>query len=684
MVMADKKMSIKEILAASEREAARHQWNGTFADYLAMVVENPSLAKLAHARIRDAILAKKVDTSPTGEPMYRLFEDDIFGLEDVLHRVVEYFEAAAQGTETRKRILLLLGPPASGKSTIVALIKQALEDYTRTDDGAVYAIAGCPMQEEPLHLIPDSLRPVLKDQYGIEIEGDLNPRNRYLLKTAHNGDIATMPVERVVFSEHEAVGIGYYVATNPNPDSSLLVGSIDSSQLEGDRTEVAGKAFRMDGEFNVANRGMIEFVEMFKADKHLLTTLLGLAQEQIIKMEKFGSIYADEVIVGHSNEGDFTTFAGDEHSEALKDRIIAIQVPYNLRVREEVKIYDKVTDEGALKGICISPLTLRVASTFAVLSRLDPPSRQGMSLLEKMRLYDGHLVGSYVRQDVIEMQRHHVGEGMQGISPRYVMNRLGAVASMPGLKCLTPLAALDSLWEGMGENISLDHDDKAKFIGFVTDTVKEYDNRALQEVQRAYEDSFDDTAAILLDSYLKSVRVYCTGAEPDAEGDVGFDEKDMRELERTINVSERDKKDFRHEINDLVSLFGRRLRKFEYTTEPRLQAAIEARLFPSPREVQRGLTRPRFARQRAEWSQRRISIVKRLIEKYGYCAVCAEDLLDYVTHVLQNSTVVKTPKNEGVEWLWGLYPTRESLVPPSDDASDEGGDEADSSDDDES
>ena len=674
--MADKRMSIQEILAASETEAARYQLSGTFADYLAMVVDNPSLAKLAHARIRDAILAKKVDTSPTGEPIYRLFEDDIFGLEDVLHRVVEYFEAAAQGTETRKRILLLLGPPASGKSTIVELIKQALEDYTRTDEGAVYAIAGCPMQEEPLHLIPDSLRPVLKDQYGIEIEGDLNSRNRYLLKTVHDGNIAEMPVERVVFSEREAVGIGYYVATNPNPDSSLLVGSIDNSQLDGDRTEVSGKAFRMDGEFNVANRGMIEFVEMFKADKHLLTTLLGLAQEQIIKMEKFGSIYADEVIIGHSNEGDFNTFAGDEHSEALKDRIIAIQVPYNLRVREEVKIYDKVTDEGALKGICISPLTLRIASTFAVLSRLEPPSRQGMSLLDKMRAYDGQMVGSYTRQDVIEMQRHHPGEGMQGISPRYVMNRLGAVASMPSLKCLTPLAALNSLWEGMGENISLDRADKAKFIGIVTDTVKEYNDLAVEEVQRAYEDSFDDTAAILLDSYLKSVRAYCSGVEPDAEGDVGFDERDMRELERTINVSERDKKAFRHEINDLVSLFGRRLRKFEYTTEARLKAAIEARLFPSPREVQRGLTKPRFARQRAEWSQRRISIVKRLIEKYGYCAVCAEDLIDYVTHVLQNSAVAKTPKNEGVEWLWGLYPTRETLVPPSDDMQGEDEDES--------
>ena len=666
--MPDNIMSIQEILAASKREASFYNWKGTFADYLAMVVENPSIAKLAHARIRDAILAKEVDTSPIGEPIYRLFEDDIFGLDDAVQRIVEYFKTAAEGSETSKRILLLLGPPASGKSTIVALIKRALEDYTRTDEGAVYAIAGCPMQEEPLHLIPHSLRPVLKRQYGIEIEGEMNPRNRYLLKTKYSGKIADMPVERVVFSEHEAVGIGYYVATNPNGDSSLLVGSIDTDRLEGDRREVAGQAFRMDGEFNVANRGMIEFVEMFKADKHLLTTLLGLAQEQIIKMEKFGSIYAEEVIIGHSNEGDFNTFALDEHSEALKDRIIAIQVPYNLRVSEEVKIYDKVMERGTTADICISPLSLRVASTFAVLSRLEQPVRQTTTLLDKMRLYDGRMIKSYTRQDVIEMKWHHPGEGMRGISPRYVMNRIAAVASIPDIRCVTPLAVLDSLWNGLSENVSLDQADRTAFISLVTDTVNEYNELAISEVQRAYPDSFDDTAAILLDSYLKSVRAYSSGEEPNSEGNASFDERDMQEIERPINIRDRDKKAFRQEIDRLASLLEKRNRRFEYTTEPRLRAAIESRLFSSTRELQRALTRPRFARQRAEWEQRRVSIVKRLIERYDYCAVCAEDLLEYVTQLLQNKTMFRTPKNEGVEWQWELYPTSTSLAPPSDKA----------------
>ena len=656
--MDDASMSIKEILAASEREAAQYEWKGTFADYLSMAIEKPSIAKLAHARVRDAILAQGVDTSATGEPIYRLFEDYIFGLEDVLEKIVEYFEAAAKGSETRKRILLLLGPPASGKSTIVALLKKALEDSTRTDDGAVYAIAGCPMQEEPLHLIPHSLRPGLKEQYGIEIEGELNPRNRYLLRTKYKGRIGEVPVERVVFSEHEAVGIGYYVATNPNADSALLVGSIDNDRLEGTRTEVAGQAFRMDGEFNVANRGMIELVEMFKADKHLLTALLGLAQEQVIKMEKFGSIYAEEAIIGHSNEGDFNTFTLDEHSEALKDRIIAIQVPYNLRVREEVKIYAKVNTRGEEAGVSIAPLALQVASTFAVLSRLDPPKSQGMTLLDKMRLYDGRRVGAYTRQDVADIKRQHTSEGMSGISPRYVMNRISAVASIPDIECVTPLAVLNSLWQGMSENISLDEAGKATSIGLVADTVSEYNELALGEIQRAYNESFDDTAALLLSRYIEDVRMY-------KSNDPELEEQDMQELERAVDIRERDKRAFRLEIDRLVTIYESRGREFDYTSEPRLKAAIEARLFPTTRDLQRDLTRPRSSRQRAEWTQRRISIVKRLIDKYGYCAVCAEDLLEYVTELLHNKTMLKTPKNQNVEWQWELYPTDATLVPPS-------------------
>ena len=315
-------------------------------------------------------------------------------------------------------------------------------------------------------------------------------------------------MERVTFSEQEAIGIGYFMANNPNPsDSSLLVGSVNTKRLEGDRLEVAGKAFRLDGEFNVANRGLVELVEMFKADSHLLTTLLSLAQEQIIKMEKFGSVYADEVIVGHSNQGDFDEFANDKSSEALKDRIIAVHIPYNLKVTEEVKIYRKMMKTSRMGDVHIAPLTLQAASAFSVLARLDPPDRQGMSQLNKLKLYDGHTVPHFSRQDVREMHRHHPMEGMSGISPRYVMNRIGAAASEPKVRCITPFGALGSLWEGLDENVSYEAD-VATRIALVTDTVKVYDDLAVRDVQIASEEAFEAKAKDLLASYLANLNSY--------------------------------------------------------------------------------------------------------------------------------------------------------------------------------
>ena len=643
------RLSIQELLAESERVAGRFAWEGTFANYLRLVSDNPGVSRLSHKLVYDSILAAGVDEAPTGEPLYKLFGDEIFGLTEPLERIVQYFASAANRLEIRKRILLLLGPPASGKSTIVALLKRALEQYTRTEEGAVYSIKGCPMQEEPLHLIPEELRPRLLEEYGIYVEGDLCPRCRYVLRTKHQGRVAEMPVSRVVFSEQEAVGIGFYVATNPNPsDASLLVGSVDTSQLEGDRVEVAGRAFRMDGEFNVANRGLVEFGEMFKADKHLLTTLLGLAQEQLIKMERFGSVYADEVVLAHTNEGDFAAFMTDEQSEALKDRLIAIQIPYNVRVSDEVEIYQKMLAESRTQTAHLAPLTLPTVSAFAVLSRLEPPARQGMSLGDKLRLYDGQILPHTSSGDVAEMRRHHPDEGMRGVSPRYVMNRLSGVASDPEITCISPLRALDALWEGLRENVSLDLVNRAKHIGFVKETVEEYNNRAIRDVQRAFKEGFEETATELLKDYLSSVAAYCAGRE--------VNERDMRDMEKQVGIAERDRSEFRHEVDRFFSNLKERGVSYDHTSEHRLKAAIEARLFPDRRIVERTLTRPRFARQRVEWRRERSAVYNRLVNDYGYCDGCGEDLIEYVVHILKNGAVLRTPKNEGVEWQWELNP----------------------------
>ena len=653
--MSEPNLTVQDILDQSDQEAGRFAWEGTFSNYLRMVVENPSISRLSHATVYEAIMRYGSETRENGEVEYGLFKDKIYGLERALHNIVQYFSAAARRLESRRRILLLLGPPASGKSTIVTLIKSALEEYTRTDEGAIFAIAGCPMQEEPLHLVPERLRPVMLEQYGVYIEGALCPRCRHLLRTEHGGRVSDMPVKRVIFSEHEAVGMGYYVATNPNPDVSLLVGSVNTERLEGDRTEVAGRAFRLDGELNVANRGMVEFVEIFKADPHLLTTLLGLAQELVIKMDKFGSVYADEVIVGHSNEGDFDRFVADKGSEALKDRIIAAQIPYNLRVSDEVRIYEEMIQGSTLQKVHVAPLTLRIDGMFSVLSRHAPPSRQGMSVVDKLRLYDGEMVTPFSRADVIDMQQQNPNEGMSGISPRYVMNRLGEVASKPGISCITPLGALDSMWRGLDQNISLGEINVAKYVAIVSDTVQEYGNLAIQEVQRAYDPSFDDTASRLLDDYLEHIAAYLEAGSSVIDRDV---ERDMRELERSIDIAERSKDEFRREIHELVAKRHEEGSEFIYSTDPRLRVAIESRLFLPNSKLESELTEPRFSRQKVSWAQRLDAILERLQERYGYCSVCSRDLLDYVAHLLNGNAVVRTPKNEDVEWLWPLDGTR--------------------------
>ena len=657
-------ITIQTIISEAQSEAVRYSWEGAFEEYLRLVVSDPLKSRLSHAYIYDAIASNGSDATPQGGRTYRLFHDQIFGLEEPLDRIVQYFAASAQRFEVRKRILLLLGPPASGKSTVVDLIKRAMEAHSRTDKGAVYAIKGCPMQEEPLHLIPRRLRPQIYDQYGIYVEGDLCPRCRYLVRTEYQGRYADVPVERVTFSEQEAIGIGCFVANNPNPsDSSLLVGSVNTDQLEGDRLEVAGKAFRLDGEFNVANRGMIELIEMFKADKHLLTALLGLAQEQTIKMEKFGSVYADEVIVGHSNQGDFDEFSRDKSSEALKDRIIAIQIPYNLKISEEVKIYRKMLKMSHMQDVHIAPLTLQVASAFSVLARLDPPDRQGMSLLDKLKLYDGHAVANFSRQTVRDMQRQRPMEGMTGISPRYVMNRIDAAASDPSVRCITPFVALSSLWEGLGENVGYDADVATK-IALITDTVQVYDDLAVREVRIANEDGYEAKAKDLLTAYLSDLSSYLEDASKGrrpTRAEAGR-ERDMREMERVLGITDRNKDAFRREIHEHVESWQSRGGTLEYDFEPRLKEAIEKRILMAPNELSKNLTRPRFARQRVDWMQRWRSITSRLINSYGYCSICANDIISYVDHVLSGRPSIKTPRNESVEWLWERHPQDESPV----------------------
>jgi len=241
----------------------RLNWEGTFADYLEIIKKNPAVCQLAHARIYEMIKAAGVEETG-GVKQYKFFASELFGLNKTLEKLVEeYFHPAARRLDVRKRILLLMGPVSGGKSTLVAMLKRGLEKYCRTEEGALYAIKGCPMHEEPLHLIPRELRDDFHGQYGVYTEGDLCPYCSLMVETEYSGQIEKVPVERIFPSEEKRTCIGTFTPSDPkSQDIAELTGSINFSTITEYGSESDPRAYRFDGELNIANRGIMEFQEM--------------------------------------------------------------------------------------------------------------------------------------------------------------------------------------------------------------------------------------------------------------------------------------------------------------------------------------------------------------------------------------------------------------------------------------
>jgi serine protein kinase len=277
----------KDIFQRIDAHLQNHRmgaWTGTFRDYLGMVIKQPVLARRAHARLYNMIKSAGVQVDEEGKEHYAFFENDLFGIDEPLARVVEYFKAAAMGSDVGRRILLLYGPPSSGKSQLVILLKRGLEAYTQTEEGAAYAIADCPQHEDPLNLMPHALRREFQDETGIQIEGEFCPLCAFRLEEVYQGDIYQVLVKRIFFSEKARLGIGTFVPSDPkSQDISELVGSIDLSTIGDYGSESDPRAYRFDGELNVANRGLMEFIKMLKADERFLYVLLTLSQEKNIK-----------------------------------------------------------------------------------------------------------------------------------------------------------------------------------------------------------------------------------------------------------------------------------------------------------------------------------------------------------------------------------------------------------------
>ena len=612
------------------------QWEGTFAQYFEIATKKPEVARLSHERIYHMIMDAGYETTRSGEPNYNFFNQEIFGIEKPLQQIVEYFHSAAQRLEVRKRILLLMGPVGGGKSTIVYLLKRGLEAYSRTDRGAIYAIKDCPMHEEPLHLIPLELREDVEKEFGLYIEGDLCPHCRYMVDTHFKGHIEDVPVKRIAFSEKYRIGVGTFTPSDPkSQDISELVGGIDLSTIGEVGVESDPRAYRFDGELNIANRGLMEFVEMLKTDEKFLYVLLTLSQEQNIKTGRFSMIYADEVVVSHTNEHEYQSFVGNKKSEALQDRIILVKVPYNLRASDEVKIYEKLLKQSALQNVHIAPYTLRIASIFAVLTRLEPSKKAGMSLMKKLKLYDGEDIEDFKQKDIKELQDEAVREGMDGISPRYVINRLSSALVKQNNTCINPIDALRALRDGLDQHTSITREERERYLNFIQEARKEYDDMARKEVQRAFVYSYEESARTLLNNYLDNVEAFCNKTrlrDPITDEDMEPDEQLMRSIEEQIGISENAKKGFREEILIRISSLARKGMTFDYTSHERLKEAIEKKLFADLRDVVKITTSTRTPDK--EQLRKINEVVNRLMTEHGYCHVCANEILRYTGSLL--------------------------------------------------
>jgi len=615
----------------------QYRWEGTFYDYMGFVKNNPLVAQLAHARIYNMLYDAGVEELEYGDKHYNFFSQEIFGLDKTLEKLVEeYFHPAARRLDVRKRILLLMGPVSGGKSTLVAMLKRGLEQYSKLDRGAVYAIKKCPMHEEPLHLIPKELRADFEKEYGVYIEGELCPSCRMMLETEYNSNIENVLVERIILSEDHRVGIGTFTPSDPkSQDIADLTGSIDFSTIGEYGSESDPRAYRFDGELNIANRGIMEFQEMLKCDEKFLWNLLSLSQEGNFKAGRFALIYADEMIIAHTNENEYQSFINNKKNEALQSRIIVLRIPYNLKVSEEIKIYEKLIKQSDLKDVHIAPHSLKVASIFSVLSRLKESKKQGMDLVKKMKLYDGEDVEGFKQKDLTELQSEFNDEGMSGIDPRYVINRLSSALIRTSTRCINPLDVLRALKDGLDQHPSISNGEKERLLNFISVARKEYDDLAKKEVQKAFVYSYEESARVLFENYLDNVELYCNGVklkDPITDEEIEPDEKLMRSIEEQVGVAESAKKSFREEILIRLSSYARKDKRFNYKSHERLREAVEKKLFADLKDVVKITTSTKTPD--VEQLKRVNEVSAKLMDEYGYCSICANELLKYVGSLL--------------------------------------------------
>ncbi|MCB9535039.1 MAG: serine protein kinase [Myxococcales bacterium] len=665
-------------------EFADLHWTGSFEDYLGVVRKSPEVTRTAYQRLYDMILSFGTESFVDNKKKiihYNFFDDPlndgrdaIFGLDIPLMRLVNVIKSAALQYGTEKRVILLHGPVGSSKSTIARQMKHGLEWYSRQKGGALYTyewhlpehllhITGgekvfpCPMNEDPLRLIPEEWRRQafesmdLKSGDGpLRLKGDLNPACRLIfreLMAYYKGDwskvIDHVQVKRLVLSEKDRVGIGTFQPKDEkNQDSTELTGDINYKKIAMFGSDSDPRAFNFDGEFNIANRGIIEFIEILKLDVAFLYDLLGATQEHKIKPKKFPQTDIDEVIIGHTNEAEYRKLLNNEFMEALRDRTIKVDVPYITKLKDEVKIYKKDFTERKVRGKHIAPHTIEMAAMWAILTRLEDPKKHDLTLLQKLKLYDGKTLPGFTQDNVKELRKETEREGMDGISPRYVQDKISnALVSQRSETSINPFLVLNEMEGGLKQHSLITNEDQRKrFTDLLAVVKQEYEETVKNEVQRAIS-ADEDAIKRLAANYIDNVKAYTQKEKvknPYTGQDEEPDERLMRSIESKIDIPESRKDDFRREIMNYIGALAVEGKKFQYNTNERLHRALEQKLFEDQKDTIK-LT-SLVSNVIDKETQEKIEVVKqRLIRDFGYNDESATDVLNYVASIFARGDV---------------------------------------------
>jgi len=670
------------------RDFRSFHWEGSLIDYLDLVKKNPALSRNAFQRMYDMVLTWGTASYVEYKKniiRYKFFDDPIdhgqdavFGLDVPLMKLVHFFKSAAYGYGTEKRVLLLHGPVGSAKSTIARLLKKGIERYSRTDEGALYTfkwvdtsgdkILGnatempCPMHEEPLKIFPEEFRVKLleelnkgnKTPYKVAIQGDLCPACRFVQREfmkRYNGDfnkvMEHVKVTRMILAEKDRMGIGTFQPKDEkNQDSTELTGDINYRKIAEYGSDSDPRAFNFDGEFNIANRGIVEFIEVLKLDVAFLYDLLGASQEHKIKPKKFPQTDIDEVIIGHTNEPEFKKLQNNEFMEALRDRTVKIDIPYITKLKQEIKIYEKDFNANKIKGKHIAPHTIAVAAMWAILTRLEQPKKANLSLIQKLKLYDGKTLTGYTEDNVKELRKEAIREGLDGISPRYVQDKISnsLVNDKAGeVGCVNPFMVMNELDGGLKHHALIGSDEKRREYKELLATVKqEYEDIVKNEVQRAIS-ADEDAISKLCANYVDNIKAY-TQREKVRNKYTGQDEEPderlMRSIEEKIDIPESRKDDFRREIMNYIGALAIEGRTFDYKTNERLHKALELKLFEDQKDTIKLTSLVSNVVDKS--TQEKIDIVKtRLIQNFGYCEICSTDVLNFVASIFARGDVKK-------------------------------------------